>query len=74
MKTLLLVIIWCATVFLSLLILYKVVPPEAQYAMAEHFEIYGDELIMDFVLYVFFGTSLIIASVITAALYLFLRK
>lgn len=74
MKPVLLVLIWCAAVFLSLLTLYRVVPPETQYAMAEHFEIYGDELIMDFVLYVLFGMALFIASVITSAIYLLMLK
>jgi len=57
MKVVLLALLWCTAVFLSLLTLYKVIPPEAQYSFAEHFEIYGDELIMDFVLYLFFRYS-----------------
>ncbi|MCP2122059.1 UNVERIFIED_ORG: hypothetical protein J2Y93_002104 [Pantoea agglomerans] len=74
MKVVLLALLWCTAVFLSLLTLYKVIPPEAQYSFAEHFEIYGDELIMDFVLYLFFGIATFIASVLTLALYVFIRK
>jgi len=54
-------LLWYAVVFLTLLTLYKVIPPDTQYAIAEHFEIYRDELIMDFVLYVFFQYSHIFA-------------
>ncbi len=74
MKVVLLAVLWCTAVFLSLLTLYNVIPPEAQYSFAEHFEIYGDELIMDFVLSLFFGIATIIASVLTLALYVFIRK
>jgi hypothetical protein len=74
MKVALLALLWCAVVFFSLLILYKVVPPESQYSFAEHFEIYGDELIMDFVLYLFLGIAIFIASVSTLALYFLIRK
>jgi hypothetical protein len=74
MKVVLLALLWCTAVFLSLLTLYKVIPPEAQYSFAEHFEIYGDELIMDFVLYLFLGIAAFIASVLTLALYLLIRK
>jgi hypothetical protein len=74
MKVAPLVFLWCTVVFLSLLALYKVIPPEMQYSFAERFEIYGDELIMDFVLYLFFGIAIFIASIITLALYFFIRK
>jgi multisubunit Na+/H+ antiporter MnhB subunit len=74
MKAILLVLLWCVVAFLSLLTLYKVVTPEMQYAMAEHFKIYGDELIMDFVLYVFLGAAIFIASIFTLVLYLIIRK
>ncbi len=74
MKMVLLALLWCTVVFLSLLTLYKFVPPETQYSFAEHFEIYGDELIMDFVLYLFLGIAILIASVSTLVLYLLLRK
>lgn len=43
MKVVLLALLWCTAVFLSLLTLYKVIPPEAQYSFAEHFKIYGDK-------------------------------
>ena len=59
MKMVLLALLWCTVVFLSLLTLYKFVPPETQYSFAEHFEIYGDELIMDFVLYLFLGIAIL---------------
>lgn len=74
MKTLILALIWCAVAFLSLLTLYNVVPPQAQYTLAEHFHFYGDEMIMDFVLYVFFSAAVVIASVITFILFLLTRK
>ena len=74
MKVILLALLWCTAVFLSLLTLYKVIPPEAQYSFAEQFKIYGDELIMDFVLYLFLGVSAFIASVLTLALYVLIRK
>ena len=74
MKAVFLILLWCAIVFLSLITLYKVIPPEAQYSFAEHFEIYGDELIMDFVLYIFFSIAAFIASALTLALYLLIRK
>ena len=73
-KVVLLVILWCTVVFLSLITLYKVIPPEAQYSFAEHFEIYGDELIMDFVLYLFLGIAALMASVLTLAFSLLIRK
>ncbi len=73
-KVVLLVILWCTVVFLSLITLYKVIPPDAQYSFAEHFEIYGNELIMDFVLYLFFSIAAFIASALTLALYLLIRK
>ena len=73
-KVVLLVILWCTVVFLSLTTLYKVIPPDAQYSFAEHFEIYGDELITDFVLYLFFSIAAFIASALTLALYLLIRK
>lgn len=74
MKAVLLTILWCAEVFLILLILYKIIPPEMQYVLAEHFGVYGDELVMDFVLYVFFGTAILAASVFTLAIYRISRK
>ncbi|CAM7981764.1 hypothetical protein SS39_11460 [Enterobacter chengduensis] len=74
MKVVFLTLLWCATMFLSLLTLYKVIPPEAQYSFAEHFEIYGDELIMDFVLYLFLGIAALMASVLTLAFSLLIRK
>lgn len=74
MKVALLIFLWCTVVFLSLLVLYKAIPPETQYSFAEHFEIYGDELIMDFVLYLFFGIAIFIASIITLALYFLILK
>ncbi len=74
MKAVFLILLWCAIVFLSLITLYKVITPEAQYSFAEHFEIYGDELIMDFVLYLFFSIAAFIASALTLALYLLIRK
>lgn len=73
-KVVLLVILWCAVVFLSFITSYKVIPPDAQYSFAEHFEIYDDELIMDFVLYLFFSIAAFIASALTLALYLLIRK
>jgi hypothetical protein len=74
MKVALLVLLWCTLVFLSLLVLYKTISPDTQYSFAEHFEIYGDELIMDFVLYLFFGIAIFIASIITLALYFLILK
>lgn len=74
MKAVMLSISWCLIVFLILLTLYRIVPPETQYAIAEYFEVYGDELIMDFVLYAFFGLAIVISSVLTFFLYLFMRK
>ena len=74
MKVALLIFLWCTVVFLSLLVLYKAIPPETQYSFAEHFKIYGDELIMDFVLYLFFSIAAFIASALTLALYLLIRK
>ena len=74
MKVILLALLWCTAVFLSLLTLYKVIPPEVQYSFAEHFKIYGDELIMDFVLYLFLGVSAFSASVLTLALYVLIRE
>ena len=74
MKAVLFLLIWCAALFLSMLTLYRIVPPENQYTMAEYFEIYGDEMIMDFVLYIFFGAAIFIASASTLALYFLVRK
>lgn len=74
MKAAFLVLLWCIVVFLSMFTLYKIIPPETQYDFAELFKIYGDEKIMDFVLYIFFGMSIFIASVITLSLYLLIRK
>lgn len=74
MKAAFLVLFWCIVVFLSMFTLYKIIPPETQYDFAELFEIYGDEKIMDFVLYIFFGMAIFIASVITLSLYLLIRK
>ncbi|KLG03315.1 hypothetical protein YA49_23220 [Enterobacter cloacae subsp. cloacae] len=74
MKVALLVFLWCTVLFMSLLALYKFIPPETQYSFAEHFEIYGDELIMDFVLYLFLGIAAFIASALTLALYFLIRK
>lgn len=74
MKAAFLVLLWCIAVFQSMFTLYKIVPPETQYDFVELFGIYGDERIMDFVLYVFFGMAIFIASVITLSLYLLIRK
>lgn len=74
MKAVFLVLLWCIVVFMSMFTLYKIVPPDTQYDFAEFFEIYGDEKIMDFVLYIFFGMAIFIASVITLSLYLLIRK
>lgn len=74
MKAAFLVLLWCIVVFLSMFTLYKIVPPDTQYDFAELCEIYGDEKIMDFVLYIFFGMAIFIASVITLSLYLLIRK
>lgn len=74
MKSITLVLIWFVVVLLSLLTLYKLVTPEAQYSMAEHFGIYGDELIMDFVLYVFFAAAIFLASLVTYCVFLITIK
>lgn len=73
MKLLILIITWALMAFLVLTLLYAYIPPETQYAMAEHFEFYGDEQVMDFVLYVFSGAALLAASLLTLGCYLLFK-
>jgi len=74
MKIVTLIIVWCAVVFFSMLLLYRFIPAETQYSVAEHFNVYGDERIMDFVLYAFTGISLLIATAITFIIAIVTRK
>jgi hypothetical protein len=74
MKIMFLVLLWLAVTFLTMLSLYRFVPPETQYAMAEYFGFYGDERVMDFVLYSFFAIAISIASASTFCAFLLLRK
>lgn len=74
MKVTFYIVSWCAVAFLILSGLYHYVPVEMQYSMAEFFNIYGDELVMDFVLYAFFGLSILLSSVILSCVFIFLKK
>lgn len=74
MKVTFYIVSWCAVIFLILSGFYHYVPVEMQYSMAELFGIYGDELVMDFVLYVFFGLSILLSSIILSCVFIFLKK
>jgi|GEM_PF-694079 len=73
MKPLILMLIWALMAFFALTLLYAYIPSETQYAMAEHFEFYGDEQVMDFVLFVFSGAALLVASLLTLGCYLLFK-
>lgn len=74
MKVIFYIASWCTIAFLILSALYHYVPVEMQYSMAELFGIYGDELVMDFVLYVFLGLSILLTSIFLSLVFMFFRK
>lgn len=74
MKIVFFIASWCAVVFMMLLALYHCIPVEVQYSIAERFGVYGDESVMDFVLYVFFGLSILLASIILSCVLILIRK
>lgn len=74
MKVIFYIASWCTIAYLILSALYHYVPVEMQYSMAELFGIYGDELVMDFVLYVFFGLSILLTSIFLSLVFMFFRK
>lgn len=74
MKVVFFIASWCTLVFMMLLALYHCIPVEVQYSMAEHFGVYGDESVMDFLLYVFFGLSILLASIILSCFLILIRK
>lgn len=74
MKVIFYIASWCTMAFLILSALYHYVPVEMQYSMAELFGIYGDELVMDFVLYVFLGLSILLTSIFLSLVFMFFRK
>lgn len=74
MKVIFYIASWCTIAFLILSALYHYVPVEMQYSMAELFGIYGDELVMDFVLYVFLGLSILLTSIFVSLVFMFFRN
>lgn len=74
MKAVFFIASWCTLVYMMLLVLYHCIPVEVQYSMAEHFGVYGDESVMDFLLYVFFGLSILLASIILSCVLILIRK
>lgn len=73
MRAIFLIVSWCAAAFIILFVLYHCIPVEMQYSIAEHFGIYGDELVMDFILYVFFGLSILLAFIILSCAFILIR-
>ncbi len=70
MKYLLIIVAWVVTLFIFIKSFYAFIPVETQYAFAEFMGCYGDENVMDFILYVFTCTG-VVAS--TLLLYFFLQ-
>ncbi len=70
MKYLLIVVAWVVTLFILIKSFYAFIPAETQYAFAEFMGCYGDENVMDFILYVFTCTGVVVSTLL---LYLFLR-
>lgn len=70
MKYLLIIVAWVVTLFIFIKSFYAFIPAEAQYAFAEFMGCYGDENVMDFILYVFICTGAVVSTLL---LYLFLR-
>lgn len=74
MKVVFFIASWCTLVFMMLLALYHYIPVKVQYSMAEHFGVYGDESVMDFLLYVYFGLSILLVSIILSCVLILIRK
>ena len=70
MKYLLIIVAWVVTHFIFIKSIYAFIPADAQYDFAEFMGCYGDEHVMDFILYVFICTGAVVSTLL---LYLFLR-
>ncbi len=70
MKYLLIIVAWVVTLFIFIKSFYAFIPAKTQYAFAEFMGCYGDENVMDFMLYAFTCTGVVVSTLL---LYLFLR-
>ncbi|NCI18528.1 hypothetical protein EHJ07_18830 [Cronobacter muytjensii] len=70
MKYLLIIVAWVVTLFIFIKSFYAFIPAETQYAFAEFMGCYGDENVMDFILYVFTCTGGVASTLL---LYFFLQ-
>ncbi|ELY3758463.1 hypothetical protein SMX63_000485 [Cronobacter universalis] len=64
MKLLLPAAAWLLAVMLITKSLYLLIPPAAQYAFAERMGYFGDESVMDAILYTFTGIAVLISSLL----------
>lgn len=74
MKAIFLSLIWCVTTVIALKLLYVYVPAEKQYDLANYFEVYGDENVMDIIMNIFSCIALFTGSLITFCSHLLLKK
>lgn len=74
MKYLLMIFIWFIIFITSLKILYFFIPATIQYALAENMGNYGDESVMDFILYIFTCFAIVISSLVLYLLLRFIRR
>lgn len=64
MKYLLIIVAWVVTLFIFIKSFYAFIPAETQYAFAEFMGCYGDENVMDFILYVFTCTGVVASTLL----------
>lgn len=74
MKYLLMFFIWFITFITILKSLYFFIPATLQYAFAEHMGYYGDESVMDFILYVFTCTAIVFSSLMLYLLFRLMKR
>ncbi|CBA31103.1 unknown protein [Cronobacter turicensis z3032] len=74
MKYLLILFIWFIIFITSLKSMYFFIPATAQYALAESIGNYGDESVMDFILYFFTCFAIVISSFVLYLLLRFIRR
>ncbi|ELY5928761.1 hypothetical protein ACP6OW_004093 [Cronobacter turicensis] len=74
MKSFFVAVAWLLTVILLTKSLYVLIPPAAQYAFAERMGYFGDESVMDIILYAFTGIAVLTSSLLFFFLLRLLRN
>lgn len=74
MKYLLMIFTWFISFIVTVKTLYFFIPATLQYTFAEHLGYYGDESVMDFILYVFTCIAVVISSLMLYLLFRLMKR